>query len=125
MVSYFIFKNISSHAKSRPVRTALNIRERKYISSHCFRHSHASYLLSSGIDIKSVSERLGHKDVEETQNTYVHVLPSNKSEILNLLDVSLKKLRQFYASNTKTRVNTRVFINLVDPQGLEPRTDRL
>lgn len=62
----------------------------KRISSHCFRHSHATYLLSNGIDIKSVSERLGHKDVEETLNTYVHVLPSNKSKILSLVDKSLK-----------------------------------
>ena len=68
----------------------------KRISSHCFRHSHASYLLSNGIDIKSVSERLGHKDVQETLNTYVHVLPSNKSKILNLLDESLK----IYANST-------------------------
>ncbi len=61
----------------------------KKISSHCFRHSHATYLLSSGIDIKSVSERLGHKDVQETLNTYVHVLPNNKSRILSLIDESL------------------------------------
>lgn len=61
----------------------------KYISSHCFRHSHATYLLSNGIDIKSVSERLGHKDVHETLNTYVHVLPMNKSKILNLVNETL------------------------------------
>lgn len=61
----------------------------KKISSHCFRHSHATYLLSNGIDIKSVSERLGHKDVQETLNTYVHVLPNNKSKILALIDKSL------------------------------------
>ena len=63
----------------------------KYISSHCFRHSHATLLLSSGIDIKSVSERLGHKDVEETLNTYAHVLPRNKSRILSLLDETIIK----------------------------------
>lgn len=62
----------------------------KYISSHCFRHSHATYLLSNGIDIKSVSERLGHKDVQETLNTYVHVLPSNRDRILALLEKSME-----------------------------------
>ena len=61
----------------------------KYISSHCFRHSHATYLLSSGVDIKSVSERLGHKDVEETLNTYAHVLPNNRERILELLSKTL------------------------------------
>lgn len=62
----------------------------KRISSHCFRHSHASYLLANGIDIKSVSERLGHKDVKETLNTYVHVLPVNKDKIIRLLSSSLQ-----------------------------------
>lgn len=73
----------------------------KRISSHCFRHSHATYLLSNGIDIKSVSERLGHKDVEETLNTYVHVLPSNKSKILNLLNESLKNYANLTPVNQK------------------------
>lgn len=67
----------------------------KRISSHCFRHSHATYLLSNGVDIKSVSERLGHKDVEETLNTYVHVLPSNRSKILTLVNESIKNYANF------------------------------
>ena len=62
----------------------------KYISSHCFRHSHASLLLASGIDIKSVSERLGHKDVVETLNTYAHVLPSNREKIIEIIKNSMK-----------------------------------
>ena len=62
----------------------------KYISSHCFRHSHATMLLSNGVDIKSVSERLGHKDVAETLNTYAHVLPNNRDKILNLITKSIK-----------------------------------
>lgn len=67
----------------------------KKISSHGFRHSHATYLLANGIDIKSVSQRLGHKDVHETLNTYVHVLPVNKSRILGLVSESLKKCANF------------------------------
>lgn len=73
----------------------------KRISSHCFRHSHATYLLTSGIDIKSVSERLGHKDVKETLNTYAHVLRGNKSKILNLLDKSLKNCANFTPQEKK------------------------
>ena len=67
----------------------------KIISSHGFRHSHATYLLANGIDIKSVSQRLGHKDVHETLNTYVHVLPVNKSRILGLVSESLKICANF------------------------------
>lgn len=62
----------------------------KNISLHCFRHSHATLLLSYGIDIKSVADRLGHKDVKETLNTYAHVLKSNKDKILNIISSTLK-----------------------------------
>jgi integrase len=63
----------------------------KYISSHCFRHSHATYLLSNGVDVKSVSERLGHKDVAETLNTYAHVLPNSRDKIIKLLNPTIIK----------------------------------
>ena len=72
----------------------IGLAEVKKISSHGFRHSHATYLLANGIDIKSVSQRLGHKDVHETLNTYVHVLPVNKSKILGLVSESLKDSRK-------------------------------
>lgn len=74
----------------------------KKISSHCFRHSHATYLLSNGIDIKSVSERLGHKDVQETLNTYVHVLPNNKSKIIDLMDKSFENYSNFTPQEKET-----------------------
>jgi len=50
-----------------------------------FRHSHASLLLSNGVDVKSVSERLGHKDVAETLNTYAHALPNNREKIIEII----------------------------------------
>ena len=45
------------------------------ISPHHFRHTHASLLLQSGIPIKEVSERLGHKDTTITDQIYSHVMP--------------------------------------------------
>ncbi len=45
------------------------------ISPHHFRHTHASLLLQSGIPIKEVSERLGHKDTTVTDQIYSHVMP--------------------------------------------------
>ncbi|MCW6665453.1 site-specific integrase [Aerococcaceae bacterium NML191219] len=44
------------------------------ITLHGLRHSHASALLYQGINILSVSERLGHKDVSVTQDTYSHIV---------------------------------------------------
>ncbi|WP_251869928.1 tyrosine-type recombinase/integrase [Enterococcus italicus] len=51
------------------------------ITFHGLRHTHASILLYKGIDIISVSERLGHKDVSITQQVYSHVLDEMKKKI--------------------------------------------
>ena len=44
------------------------------ISFHGLRHTHASILLFKGVNILSVSRRLGHKDVTTTQSVYLHVI---------------------------------------------------
>lgn len=44
------------------------------ISFHGLRHTHASILLFKGVNILSVSKRLGHKDVTTTQSVYLHVI---------------------------------------------------
>ena len=56
------------------------------ISFHGLRHTHATILISSGENIKVVSERLGHTDIRMTLNTYTHVLESMKTNTANLLD---------------------------------------
>lgn len=42
---------------------------------HALRHTHATWLLLSGVDVKTVSERLGHADAAVTLRTYAHVMP--------------------------------------------------
>ncbi|WP_413509314.1 tyrosine-type recombinase/integrase [Carnobacterium maltaromaticum] len=44
------------------------------ITFHGLRHTHASVLLFKGINIVSLSKRLGHSDITTTSNTYSHVL---------------------------------------------------
>lgn len=47
---------------------------------HGLRHSHGSYLISKGIDMKYVSKRLGHKSLAITLKIYTHVLDSLKKQ---------------------------------------------
>jgi integrase len=42
---------------------------------HTLRHTHATLLIASGVDAKTVSERLGHADVATTLRYYGHVMP--------------------------------------------------
>jgi integrase len=44
------------------------------------RHTHASHLLMAGINVKVVSERLGHASVSFTLDTYAHVMPGQQAE---------------------------------------------
>lgn len=44
---------------------------------HGLRHTHATWLLTHGVDISTVSERLGHAKESITLDTYSHVLPGH------------------------------------------------
>ena len=56
-----------------------------HICIHDFRHSHATLLINSGVNILEVSKRLGHADVKMTLNTYAHLYPkSEEATILTL-----------------------------------------
>ena len=57
----------------------------RHITNHEFRHSHASLLISSGIGIDDIANRLG-----DTANTvrkvYAHLFPESQDKIIDLLD---------------------------------------
>ena len=51
------------------------------IRVHDLRHSHASLLIEMGFNILAISERLGHKNVQTTWNTYAHLYPDKGRQI--------------------------------------------
>ncbi len=57
----------------------------KKIRIHDFRHSHASLLISQGASIVAVAKRLGHSNIEQTLNTYAHMMPKEDDLILEIL----------------------------------------
>lgn len=60
------------------------------IRFHDLRHTHATLLLSKGMNIKIISERLGHSNIKVTLDTYSHVLPSMQEEVAQKLDEIIK-----------------------------------
>lgn len=53
---------------------------------HLLRHMHATMLIESGCNIKSVSKRLGHSSVNITYNTYIHVTDKIEKETIDILN---------------------------------------
>ncbi|WP_057754043.1 tyrosine-type recombinase/integrase [Weissella kandleri] len=45
------------------------------------RYTHATLLISDGMEIKKVANRLGHKDISVTANIYAEVTPKAKKEV--------------------------------------------
>lgn len=62
------------------------------ITTHTLRHTHASLLMEQGIDIATISRRLGHADSQITKEIYLHVtkeikrMDEEKIKGISLLD---------------------------------------
>ena len=59
---------------------------RKDYTPHCLRHGYGSVLISKGVDIKIVSELLGHSDIAFTYNTYIGTLREDKINAVKVFD---------------------------------------
>lgn len=66
-------------------KKALETCEVKYRNFHCLRHTFATRCIRVGMDIKSLSEVLGHADVNITLNRYVHSSYDSKKKFMEKL----------------------------------------
>lgn len=53
------------------------------ITFHCLRHTFVTRALECGVDIKTISEILGHSDPSITLKYYSHCLPEHKTAMMN------------------------------------------
>lgn len=87
----FIRPTTLSRAFSR-LRDELKIP--KACTFHSLRHTHATWALASGVDLKTLSRRLGHADEATTLRLYAHLLPGNDAAAAQAFEDLLEKLEE-------------------------------
>lgn len=57
----------------------------KQFSVHSLRHTHASLLFEAGIEPKTISDRLGHSNIQTTLDMYTHLNDKQRSDVADRL----------------------------------------
>lgn len=61
------------------------------ITFHSLRHTHASWLIANGCDLKTLSERMGHADEATTLRIYGHLMPGRDAAAAQLFNEAKRR----------------------------------
>ena len=78
---------ISPDKLSRDWRRVSAVRKLPRVKFHALRHTHASALIASGLDVLTISRRLGHAS---TLAIYGHLFGDTDREAANVIEVALR-----------------------------------
>lgn len=62
----------------------------EYFHSHCLWHTHGTILAEGGVNPKTVMERLGHKDIKTTLQTYTFNTDVMQQAAVDIFEKSLQ-----------------------------------
>ena len=85
-------KQIQPRAYQKSFENLLKKLHIKHYGFHALRHTFATRLLENGVDIKTISELLGHSSPTITLNRYVHTNLQNKRKAMEILTKKSAKL---------------------------------
>ena len=61
------------------------------VSFHGLRHSHVSALIASGVDVLTISRRIGHASPVVTLRTYAHMFQQTDTIAAKAIEAALAK----------------------------------
>jgi integrase len=81
--------NVFDSGHWHPALKAAGMAKSRENGFHALRHRFASVLLHDGVDIKALSEYLGHHDPGFTLTIYVHLMPDAADRMRSVIDKAL------------------------------------
>jgi integrase len=63
------------------------------INLHSLRHHHASSLISAGVDVLTISRRLGHASAAITLTVYGHLYPNTDDRAVQAVEAMFARVR--------------------------------
>jgi integrase len=79
---------------SRDWRRVMAALDLPAVTFHALRHSHASALIASGLDVLTVSRRLGHGSPVVTLNAYAHLFTKTDAKAADAVEAALRTTRE-------------------------------
>ena len=61
------------------------------VTFHALRHTHASQLIDQGVDIVTISKRLGHAKPDVTLRVYAHLFQKDDAKAAAAINAALKR----------------------------------
>ena len=81
-----------------------SIEYHKNLTTHIFRHTYISLLVSLGIDTKAIMQNVGHNDPRTTIGTYTHVAKNMSMEIAHKLNALKEETHIGYLTKETSQV---------------------
>ena len=83
----------SPHRLTQKFGQAMQTLKIKDVTVHSLRHTHASQLIAAGMDVLTISRRLGHGSPTITLSTYGHLFRNTDARAAEILEATFAKLR--------------------------------
>ena len=83
----------SPHWLTQKFSQAMRALKIEGVTVHSLRHTHASQLIAAGMDVLTISRRLGHGSATITLSTYGHLFRNTDARAAEILETTFAKLR--------------------------------